>query len=75
MLLTAVPSGAFAVSATGSVLSVIVSASKVYRNAGSPGSAADCAAVSGQMEKWPGFLSVFFDSAGENPGLDIRLLP
>ena len=35
----------------------------------------DCAAVSGQMEKWPGFLSVFFDSAGENPGLDIRLLP
>ena len=35
----------------------------------------DCAAASGQMEKWPGFLSVFFDSAEENPGLDIRLMP
>ena len=35
----------------------------------------DCAAASGQMEKWPGFLSVFFDSAEENSGLDIRLLP
>ena len=35
----------------------------------------DCAAASGQMEKWPGFLSVFFDSASENPGLDIRLMP
>ncbi len=35
----------------------------------------DCAAASGQMEKWAGFLSVFFDSASENPGLDIRLMP
>ena len=35
----------------------------------------DCAAASGQMEKWPGFLSVFFDSVEENPGLDIRLMP
>ena len=35
----------------------------------------DCAAASGQMEKWPGFLSVFFDSAEEDPGLDIRLMP
>ena len=35
----------------------------------------DCAAASGQMEKWPGFLSVFFDSAEENPGLDSRLMP
>ncbi len=35
----------------------------------------DCAAASGQMEKWEGFLSVFFDSASENPGLDIRLMP
>ena len=35
----------------------------------------DCSAASAQMEKWPGFLSVFFDSADENPGLDIRLMP
>ena len=35
----------------------------------------DCAVASGKLEKWPGFLSVFFDSAEENPGLDIRLLP
>lgn len=35
----------------------------------------DCAAASAKMEKWPGFLSVFFDAAEENPGLDIRLIP
>ena len=35
----------------------------------------DCALASGQMEKWPGFLSVFFDAAAQNPGLDIKLLP
>ena len=35
----------------------------------------DCAAASAGMEKWSGFLSVFFDAASENPGLDIRLLP
>ncbi len=35
----------------------------------------DCAVASEKMEKWPGFLSVFFDSAAENPGLEIRLLP
>ena len=35
----------------------------------------DCAVSSAKMEKWPGFLSVFFDAAEENPGLDIRLIP
>ena len=35
----------------------------------------DCAAASGQMENWSGFLTVFFDSAEENPRLDIRLIP
>ena len=35
----------------------------------------DCSAASAKLEKWPGFLSVFFDSADENPGLDIRLMP
>ena len=35
----------------------------------------DCAVPSAKMEKWPGFLSVFFDAAEENPGLDIRLIP
>ena len=35
----------------------------------------DCAAVRAKMEKWPGFLSVFFDSAAENPRLEIKLLP
>ncbi len=35
----------------------------------------DCAVPSAKMEKWPGFLSVFFDAAGENLGLDIRLIP
>jgi len=34
-----------------------------------------CAQASAQMEKWPGFLAVFCDSAEENPALDIRLLP
>ena len=34
-----------------------------------------CAAAGEKMEKWPGFLSVFFDAAKENPGLNIRLLP
>ena len=35
----------------------------------------DCAKASDTMEKWPGFLAVFFDSAAENPLLDIKLLP
>ena len=35
----------------------------------------DCAEAGEKMEKWPGFLSVFFDAAEENPGLDIRLMP
>ncbi len=35
----------------------------------------DCAKASEQMEKWPGFLSVFFDAASENPYLQIKLLP
>ena len=35
----------------------------------------DCAAASEKMEKWPGFLSVFFDAAAENPRLDMKLLP
>ena len=34
-----------------------------------------CAAASEKMEKWPGFLAVFFDAAEENPRLEIRLLP
>ena len=33
----------------------------------------DCAAAAEKMEKWPGFLSVFFDSAAENPRLDIKM--
>ena len=35
----------------------------------------DCAAASARIEKWPGFLAVFFDAAAENPRLSIRLLP
>ncbi|MCR4886133.1 MAG: barstar family protein [Clostridiales bacterium] len=35
----------------------------------------DCAAAARQIENWGGFLSVFFDSAAENPRLQIRLLP
>ena len=35
----------------------------------------DCAQAARQMEKWPGFLTVFMDAAGANPGLEIRLLP
>lgn len=35
----------------------------------------DCAAASRRIEKWPGFLAVFFDSAAENRRLQIRLLP
>ena len=35
----------------------------------------DCAAAAEKMEKWAGFLSVFFDSAAENPRLEIKLLP
>ena len=35
----------------------------------------DCAAAGEKMEKWPSFLSVFFDAAAENPKLDIKLLP
>ena len=35
----------------------------------------DCAAANARLEKWPGFLAVFFDSAAENPRLSIRLLP
>ena len=35
----------------------------------------DCAAAGEKMEKWPGFLAVFFDAAAENPHLDIKLLP
>ena len=35
----------------------------------------DCAVASEKMEKWPGFLAVFFDSAAQNPGLEIKLLP
>ena len=35
----------------------------------------DCATASEQMEKWSGFLSVFFDAASENPYLQIKLLP
>lgn len=35
----------------------------------------DCAAAGERIEKWPGFLAVFFDSALENDRLQIRLLP
>ncbi len=35
----------------------------------------DCAQAGTKMEKWPGFLAVFFDAAKENPRLDIKLLP
>ena len=35
----------------------------------------DCAVPGEKMEKWPGFLSVFFDAAAENPRLEIKLLP
>ncbi len=35
----------------------------------------DCALAAKHIEKWPGFLAVFFDSARENPRLEIRLLP
>ncbi|MBQ9264533.1 MAG: barstar family protein [Clostridia bacterium] len=35
----------------------------------------DCAAASHNIETWSGFLAVFFDSAAENPRLQIRLLP
>ncbi len=35
----------------------------------------DCSFPGREMEKWPGFLSVFFDSAAENARLDIRLMP
>ena len=35
----------------------------------------DCALAAGQVENWAGFLQVFFDSAAQNRGLSIRLLP
>ena len=35
----------------------------------------NCALAARRIEKWPGFLAVFFDSALENPRLQIRLLP
>ena len=35
----------------------------------------DCAQAARRIEKWAGFLAVFFDSAAENPRLQIRLLP
>ena len=35
----------------------------------------DCSGPARAMENWPGFLSVFFDSAAENARLDIRLMP
>ena len=36
----------------------------------------DCALAARNMpEKWAGFLAVFLDSAQENPGLEIKLLP
>ncbi|MBR6823890.1 MAG: barstar family protein [Firmicutes bacterium] len=36
----------------------------------------DCALAARNMpEKWAGFLAVFLDSAQENPGLGIKLLP
>ena len=35
----------------------------------------DCACADQQIENWSGFLAVFFDSAAQNPRLQIRLLP
>ena len=35
----------------------------------------DCALAAGRVENWAGFLQVFFDSAAQNRGLSIRLLP
>ena len=35
----------------------------------------DCALAADHLEAWPGFLQVFFDSAAQNRGLSIRLLP
>lgn len=35
----------------------------------------DCALAAAQIENWSGFLAVFFDSAAQNPRLEIRLLP
>ena len=35
----------------------------------------DCALAAQRIDTWPTFLAVFFDSAMENPCLDIRLLP
>lgn len=35
----------------------------------------DCAFAGENMEKWPSFLAVFFDSAAENKRLKIKLLP
>ena len=34
----------------------------------------DCAFAAERIERWGKFLMVFFDSAMENPGLQIRLL-
>ena len=34
----------------------------------------DCALAADRIEKWGGFLAVFFDAAMENPHLSIRLL-
>lgn len=34
----------------------------------------DCALAADRIEKWGGFLAVFFDAAMENPRLNIRLL-
>ena len=34
----------------------------------------DCAFAAEHIERWGKFLMVFFDSAMENPGLQIRLL-
>ena len=35
----------------------------------------DCALAAQRIERWPVFLQVFFQSAMENPRLQIRLLP
>ena len=35
----------------------------------------NCAQAAAQLEQWPGFVQVFFDSAAQNPRLSIRLLP
>ena len=35
----------------------------------------DCAQAAAQLEQWPIFVQVFFDSAAQNPRLSIRLLP